>query len=416
MLTQKRKHGFTLIELLVVIAIIAILAAILFPVFARAREKARMTTCSSNQRQIVATIQMYAQDHEETLPLAQSVWSDIKVDPGVLVCPTAGKNIPNGYCYYRKVGGMSMGEAGDPTSQIVTMDGIHAAGLVNSTYNTYNQIAYNVNDMSLRHSGKCIASYLDGHVDVGNPVFDDYTPGPRMTAVPDYTGAINEEFTGKTGNPNNTAITGSTLTWSATGVTVNKGVALLSGGTLSGGGAGTGWMMTSNNQWGGTPSPTTQAMSFDLMMDKCIEDFPGTVNLDIQHTFNHRLGSSVAYPTNAPVDFFLVYKGTNNGSGAVANDGQWEVRGTTTQSSPVVKKNVWYRYVFVFDTTTGTVDAVMSEVLTAGKTAWDPPAVTLNNNGNRNSLNFSTDSAAKGSNVYIDNFKVGRAVTVIWPE
>ena len=60
---RDRKHdpeetgqGFTLIELLVVIAIIAILAAILFPVFARAREKARQTTCTSNQRQIAATI------------------------------------------------------------------------------------------------------------------------------------------------------------------------------------------------------------------------------------------------------------------------------------------------------------------------------------------------------------------------
>jgi prepilin-type N-terminal cleavage/methylation domain-containing protein len=49
---QVNRHGFTLIELLVVIAIIAILAAILFPVFARAREKARQTTCTSNQRQI----------------------------------------------------------------------------------------------------------------------------------------------------------------------------------------------------------------------------------------------------------------------------------------------------------------------------------------------------------------------------
>ena len=62
MSTQNTKRGFTLIELLVVIAIIAILAAILFPVFARAREKARQTTCTSNQRQIMASVQMYVQD------------------------------------------------------------------------------------------------------------------------------------------------------------------------------------------------------------------------------------------------------------------------------------------------------------------------------------------------------------------
>lgn len=55
------RRGFTLIELLVVIAIIAILAAILFPVFAKAREKARQTTCSNNQRQLAVAILMATQ-------------------------------------------------------------------------------------------------------------------------------------------------------------------------------------------------------------------------------------------------------------------------------------------------------------------------------------------------------------------
>lgn len=57
---HRRKTGFTLIELLVVIAIIAILAAILFPVFAKAREKARQTSCLSNSRQIGTACQAYA--------------------------------------------------------------------------------------------------------------------------------------------------------------------------------------------------------------------------------------------------------------------------------------------------------------------------------------------------------------------
>jgi prepilin-type N-terminal cleavage/methylation domain-containing protein len=61
-----RPRGFTLIELLVVIAIIAILAAILFPVFAQAREKARQTTCLSNCKQIALAFQMYAQDYDQT--------------------------------------------------------------------------------------------------------------------------------------------------------------------------------------------------------------------------------------------------------------------------------------------------------------------------------------------------------------
>jgi len=67
------RRGFTLIELLVVIAIIAILAAILFPVFARAREKARQTTCTSNLKQIGLATMMYVQDYDERFPLGWRV-------------------------------------------------------------------------------------------------------------------------------------------------------------------------------------------------------------------------------------------------------------------------------------------------------------------------------------------------------
>ncbi|MCS6829120.1 MAG: prepilin-type N-terminal cleavage/methylation domain-containing protein [Armatimonadota bacterium] len=71
------KRAFTLIELLVVIAIIAILAAILFPVFAQAREKARMTACLSNTKQMGTALNMYVQDYDETF-----IWSPWPGGPG----------------------------------------------------------------------------------------------------------------------------------------------------------------------------------------------------------------------------------------------------------------------------------------------------------------------------------------------
>src|SRR5437016_626541 len=74
---MRNRKGFTLIELLVVIAIIAILAAILFPVFAQAREKARSAACMSNAKQIATALMMYAQDFDENLP----GWPDPQKNP-----------------------------------------------------------------------------------------------------------------------------------------------------------------------------------------------------------------------------------------------------------------------------------------------------------------------------------------------
>ena len=65
---RRPKAAFTLIELLVVIAIIAVLAAILFPVFAQARDKARQAACLSNLKQVGTALAMYQQDYDERMP------------------------------------------------------------------------------------------------------------------------------------------------------------------------------------------------------------------------------------------------------------------------------------------------------------------------------------------------------------
>src|SRR5262249_11511404 len=80
---SRRQRAFTLIELLVVIAIIAILAAILFPVFAKARENARRTSCTSNLKQMGLGILQYTQDYDETFPLSVTASTSTTSNPPV---------------------------------------------------------------------------------------------------------------------------------------------------------------------------------------------------------------------------------------------------------------------------------------------------------------------------------------------
>jgi prepilin-type N-terminal cleavage/methylation domain-containing protein/prepilin-type processing-associated H-X9-DG protein len=164
-MNKYQKRGFTLIELLVVIAIIAILAAILFPVFARAREKARQTTCTNNQRQIAVSFQMYAQDHEETLPNSSSAWQDIKVDPGVLMCPSAGKQNTSAYIFIggSLLAGRALGDIADPVVTPIICDSVANANVVKhgAAIDMQNDIVAKIDK---RHSGSAIVAFVDGHV------------------------------------------------------------------------------------------------------------------------------------------------------------------------------------------------------------------------------------------------------------
>ncbi len=92
-----RKRAFTLIELLVVIAIIAILAAILFPVFAKAREKARTSSCASNVKQMSLGMLQYAQDYDETFSM---LGNGYQYAPVVAGNTYFNYNSATGYLYY----------------------------------------------------------------------------------------------------------------------------------------------------------------------------------------------------------------------------------------------------------------------------------------------------------------------------
>jgi len=103
-----RSRGFTLIELLVVIAIIAILAAILFPVFAKAREKARQSSCLSNVKQLTLGMLQYVQDFDEKFPMfvtgtptqGEPWWVCVQPyikNEQVYVCPSLTPGAPTTY-------------------------------------------------------------------------------------------------------------------------------------------------------------------------------------------------------------------------------------------------------------------------------------------------------------------------------
>jgi prepilin-type N-terminal cleavage/methylation domain-containing protein/prepilin-type processing-associated H-X9-DG protein len=175
-MSRPRSAGFTLIELLVVIAIIAILAAILFPVFAKAREKARQTACLNNQKQIATAFLMWSQDNNEMFPDYASSFGALNIDKGVMKCQTAGR-LANAYGYNFFISGLAVGQVSKPETAVLTGDCAAAAG---------NLLAMS-GDYDLRHGSAVIAAYADGHVELSKTAPALPIPGvgdSLMTGLP----------------------------------------------------------------------------------------------------------------------------------------------------------------------------------------------------------------------------------------
>jgi len=151
-------RGFTLVEILIVIAIIALLAGMLFPVYPKVREKARQTTCLSNQRQLIMALMMTTQENREFLPSADTVWQDIDVSPRLLLC-SDNPDPKNAYVYNGSVAGRPFGAIGDPASTFLTADGRNP-----------DHVATLPEDYLKCHNERLIAGYADGHAKlVDNP-------------------------------------------------------------------------------------------------------------------------------------------------------------------------------------------------------------------------------------------------------
>ena len=155
-----RPRGFTLIELLVVIAIIAILAAILFPVFSKAREKARQAACTSNLKQIATGTQILTQENNEEFPAtADEFWAQVGVTGKALICPTQGKTLA------QQTGGKSYGVTGTVLGRALgefTTTAVETE-LAGDSLSSNGMLA-NINQVGFRHGGKTIMAYVDGHV------------------------------------------------------------------------------------------------------------------------------------------------------------------------------------------------------------------------------------------------------------
>ena len=154
---NRRKSGFTLIELLVVIAIIAILAAILFPVFARARENARRSSCQSNEKQIALGFKQYIQDNNERYP-ASGGWNtaifDYTKSEAILKCPSAAGTGTYDYSYNVLMSGKNENKVNNTAATVLASEATRSTGAQ----------ALSSASAGSRHFDGSNYAFVDGHV------------------------------------------------------------------------------------------------------------------------------------------------------------------------------------------------------------------------------------------------------------
>lgn len=209
--------GFTLIELLVVIAIIAILAAILFPVFAKARENARRASCQSNQKQIGLGFMQYIQDNDETYcsdrynigSTGAAGWATM-LQPyiksrQVFKCPSDGRKAGQSYLMNNYFSSISAADVQSPATTVIAMDGdmnytgtsptdqrnINNSSVIsnyglNDDYTIWNG-SDRINDPGRNlphHLETAVALFADGHVKSTKPIaIVNNTQAARVAAL-----------------------------------------------------------------------------------------------------------------------------------------------------------------------------------------------------------------------------------------
>ena len=176
---EKRRTGFTLIELLVVIAIIAILAAILFPAFATARESARRIACASNLKQIATGVLQYTQEYDEKYPdIAASQNPPFPVmlnaylkSKNVYICPSATSG--NTWTVAWPDGTTSQSSYGinnDLTTPAISLGQVQAPSTTPMLFDCQTDIAGDLgtagafDTIGTRHRNTINVAYADGHV------------------------------------------------------------------------------------------------------------------------------------------------------------------------------------------------------------------------------------------------------------